>query len=33
MLSSIVDNGDMLREINVKIGVERIDIQEGVSWS
>jgi len=33
MLSSIVDNGDMLREINVKIGVERIDIQEEVSWS
>ena len=25
-----LDNGDMLREVTVKIGLERIDIQEGV---
>jgi len=25
-----LDNGDMLREVIVKIGLERIDIQEGV---
>jgi len=38
MLSKVVentstcnlDNGDMLREVTVKIGLERIDIQEGV---
>jgi len=26
-----LDNGDMLREVTVKIGLERIDIQEGVT--
>jgi len=38
MLSRVIDNtfccdlnnGDMLREVTVKIGLERIDIQEGV---
>jgi len=38
MLSRVVDNtscynlnnGDMLREVTVKIGLERVDIQEGV---
>jgi len=25
-----LNNGDMLREVTVKIGLERIDIQEGV---
>ena len=25
-----LNNGDMLREMTVKIGLERIDIQEGV---
>jgi len=25
-----LDNGDMLREVTMKIGLERIDIQEGV---
>ena len=25
-----LDNGDMLREVMVKIGLERIDMQEGV---
>ena len=26
-----LDNGDMLREVTVKIGLERIDTQEGVT--
>ena len=26
-----LDNGDMLREVTVKIGLERIDMQEGVT--
>ena len=26
-----LDNGDILREVTVKIGLERIDIQEGVT--
>ena len=26
-----LNNGDMLREVTVKIGLERIDIQEGVT--
>jgi len=39
MLSRVVDNisicnldkGDLLREVTVKIGLERIDIQEGIT--
>jgi len=26
-----LDNGDMLREVTVKIGLERIDMQEGIT--
>ena len=26
-----MDNGDLLREVTVKIGLERIDIQEGIT--
>ena len=26
-----LDNGDMLREVMVKIGLERIDMQEGIT--
>ena len=26
-----LDNGDMLREVTVKIGLERIDTQEGIT--
>ena len=26
-----LDNGDMLREVMVKIGLERVDTQEGVT--
>ena len=26
-----LDNGDMLREVTVKIGLERIDTQEGMT--
>jgi len=29
--SCSLDNGDMLKEVMVKIGAERIDIQEGIT--
>jgi len=31
MLSRVVDNRDMLREVTMKTGLERIDIQEKVT--